>query len=199
MVILGMVCYRDHYIQRNMNRILTIFAKIQDVQQPLWNFAHQISWPKTTLIPAWKATLRSSGCHCIQVTNWLAGHARPSSHCDQPAGPLRLSSCSAADGWYSCAESCGQNKTTRSIWTCCLVGLLWKPSQRLAHETWNPSNPFDKGIIWWAMWVRVSGGLCRYVYEKNIFLERENRSPPISGQMQREQCEGDHDVSPPIM
>ena len=61
------------------------------------------------------------------------------------------------------------------------------------------SNPFDKGIIWWAMWVRVSGGLCRYVYEKNIFLERENRSPPISGQMQREQCEGDHDVSPPIM
>jgi hypothetical protein len=61
------------------------------------------------------------------------------------------------------------------------------------------SNPFNKGIIWWAMWVRVSGGLCRYVYEKNIFLERENRSPPISGQMQREQCEGDHDVSPPIM
>ena len=93
--------------------------------------------------PSVKGPFHSSGCHCIQVTNWLAGHARPSSHCDQPAGPLRLSSCSiAADGWYSCAESCGQNKTTKFIWTCCLAGLLWKPSQRLAHETWNPFQSF---------------------------------------------------------
>ena len=73
----------------------------------------------------------------LHSSHKLARRAWPSSHCDQPGGPV-------ADGWYSCAESCGQWPKQHWVynWTCCLAGRMWKPSQRLAHETWNPVESF---------------------------------------------------------